>query len=366
MTNRLGLKPNKWILLATLLLMIYNSHAQEQQTGREQFEKGNWFVSGGLGGEWLTKTPGNMYVGGKISGGVHLTPLSGFRATAEIGKNRMENNGEATQLSANLDYMLTLIGNNGFNRFNLSAILGAGFNYYDLGNDNPKYTRVNTLSGNFSIQASYNVNRKFSIFIEPGLKVLPKYYSKELNNKLYTQSNLTVGVAYTFKDKYRKNSKEGDRTLYTPVADLMEIKEKIGMLCEEMKQMKQELQERRKIMDGENLMIVPQKNALSIDIMFDEFSSFVSEEQGQKIDGIGEWMKDNDASIRIIAFSDNLTDKKADRELRSRRSEAIRKILIEKHHIAPERITESTPEAMGYENKTGCNAMIVYIPENKQ
>ena len=83
------------------------------------------------------------------------------------------------------------------------------------------------------------------------------------------------------------------------------------MLCEEMKQMKQELQERRKIMDGQNLMIVPQKDALSIDIMFDEFSSFVSEEQGQKIDGIGEWMKDNDASIRIIAFSDNLTDKKA-------------------------------------------------------
>lgn len=63
--------------------------------------------------------------------------------------------------------------------------------------------------------------------------------------------------------------------------------------------------------------------------MFDEFSSFVSEEQGQKIDGIGEWMKDNNSSIQIIAFSDNLTDKKADRELRSRRSEAIRKILIE-------------------------------------
>ena len=88
------------------------------------------------------------------------------------------------------------------------------------------------------------------------------------------------------------------------------------MLCEEVMQMKQELKERRKITDGQNLMIVPQKDALSIDIMFDEFSSFVSEEQGQKIDGIGEWMKNNNASIRIIAFSDNLTDKKADQELR--------------------------------------------------
>ena len=66
--------------------------------------------------------------------------------------------------------MLTLIGNNGFKRFNLAAILGAGFNYYDFGDNDPKYTRVNTISGNFSIQASYNVNRKFSVFIEPGLK----------------------------------------------------------------------------------------------------------------------------------------------------------------------------------------------------
>lgn len=124
------------------------------------------------------------------------------------------------------------------------------------------------------------------------------------------QSNLTIGLAYTFRDKYRKSVDNSIHPLYLPEADLLEIKEKIGMLCEEVMQMKQELKERRKITDGQNLMIVPQKDALSIDIMFDEFSSFVSEEQGQKIDGIGEWMKNNNASIRIIAFSDNLTDKK--------------------------------------------------------
>lgn len=98
-------------------------------------------------------------------------------------------------------------------------------------------------------------------------------------------------------------------------------------------------------------MIVPQKDALSIDIMFDEFSSFVSEEQGQKIDGIGEWMKNNNASIRIIAFSDNLTDKKADQELRKRRSEAIRKILIEKYTSLPNAFRNQTPEAMDMKTK---------------
>ena len=158
MTNILGLKQNRWIVGAVLLLTTCNLQAQEQPNAREKFERGNWFVSGALNGEWLTKTIGNVYAGGKISGGVYLTPLSGFRATAEIGKNRIGNDTEATQLSANLDYMLTLIGNNGFKRFNLAAILGAGFNYYDFGDNDPKYTRVNTISGNFSIQASYNVN----------------------------------------------------------------------------------------------------------------------------------------------------------------------------------------------------------------
>ena len=112
MTNILGLKQNRWIVGAVLLLTTCNLQAQEQPNAREKFEKGNWFVSGALNGEWLTKTIGNVYAGGKISGGVYLTPLSGFRATAEIGKNRIGNDTEATQLSANLDYMLTLIGNN--------------------------------------------------------------------------------------------------------------------------------------------------------------------------------------------------------------------------------------------------------------
>lgn len=114
MTGILGLKQNKWIVGAALLLTTCNLQAQEQPNVKEKFEKGNWFVSGALNGEWMTKTIGNVYAGGKSPGGVYLTPFSGFRATAEIGKNRIENNAEATQLSANLDYMLTLIGNNGF------------------------------------------------------------------------------------------------------------------------------------------------------------------------------------------------------------------------------------------------------------
>lgn len=51
MTNILGLKQNRWIVGAVLLLTTCNLQAQEQPNAREKFERGNWFVSGGLNGE---------------------------------------------------------------------------------------------------------------------------------------------------------------------------------------------------------------------------------------------------------------------------------------------------------------------------
>ena len=54
MTNILGLKQNRWIVGAVLLLTTCNLQAQEQPNAREKFERGNWFVSGALNGEWLT------------------------------------------------------------------------------------------------------------------------------------------------------------------------------------------------------------------------------------------------------------------------------------------------------------------------
>lgn len=51
MTNILGLKQNRWIVGAVLLLTTCNLQAQEQPNAREKFERGNWFVSGALNGE---------------------------------------------------------------------------------------------------------------------------------------------------------------------------------------------------------------------------------------------------------------------------------------------------------------------------
>lgn len=75
-------------------------------------------------------------------------------------------------------------------------------------------------------------------------------------------------------------------------------------------------------------------------------------------------MTENPAVIKIVAFSNDVKDKKAETELRNKRTEAIKKMLVEKYNIAPERIASAAPESMGYANKTGNNAMIIFIPSN--
>lgn len=108
----------------------------------------------------------------------------------------------------------------------------------------------------------------------------------------------------------------------------------------------------------------PNDNRLYIYIRFSEFSSYLSEKERSNIQNIANWMKEHrDFSIRIAAFSDNLSDKEFDGRLREKRSEAIRQILMSQYGIAADRIMITTPEKEGYVNKTDCSAMIVFIPE---
>ena len=359
---KLTFKP---IVLATALLCAGNLAAQETD-GKNLFEKYNWFVSGTLNGEWLFKTQGNTYVGGKISGGIYLDRFSAIRANLFAGKTRIDSK-EAEQYGIGLDYVVTLIGNNGYRPFNLSASLGASYNYFSTDRLGITSKDVSTIGGTFAIQASYNVNRKVSLFIEPSLSILPKYYKEENNEEMYLQTNLAVGITYSFKDKYRSGKKQLQPTEAFPVSreDVQEIKDKMNRMQEDINVLKEDVQERRRMEEGKKLVIEPgQKESVAIDIRFEEFSSFISREQAAKVESIGEWMKENPASIKIVAFSDNLKDKETEEELRKKRTEAIRSLLTEKYHIAPERIESATPESMGYENKTGSNAMIIYIPDN--
>ena len=273
----------------------------------------------------------------------------------------------AQQYGAELDYMLTLVGNKGYQPFNLAAIVGASYNYFNANKLDIDNKNVSSIGGKIALQASYNLNRKLSLFIEPSFTILPKYYKGKDADDVFVQSGVNIGVTYSFKDKY-KTSRKAKNEAFADKTDIQEIKDKMNRMLEEIKQLKQESQNTQKVEAGKNIVIEPaqQKGIISVDIHFDEFSSFISEEQAGKLNNIGEWMTENPAVIKIVAFSNDVKDKKAETELRNKRTEAIKKMLVEKYNIAPERIASAAPESMGYANKTGNNAMIIFIPSNKQ
>ena len=243
-----------------------------------------------------------MIVGGKVGAGIQLTRYSAFRINAFAGKNRVKTM-RAQQYGAELDYMLTLVGNKGYQPFNLAAIVGASYNYFNTNKLDIDNKNVSSIGGKIALQASYNLNRKLSLFIEPSFTILPKYYKGKDADDVFVQSGVNIGVTYSFKDKY-KTSRKAKNEAFADKTDIQEIKDKMNRMLEEIKQLKQESQNTQKVEAGKNIVIEPaqQKGIISVDIHFDEFSSFISEEQAGKLNNIGEWMTENPAVIKIVAF----------------------------------------------------------------
>lgn len=195
----------KHIILAAALMSAGSLTAQEQND-KTSFQKYNWFVTGAVNGEWLSNTTGNMIVGGKVGAGIQLTRYSAFRINAFAGKNRVKTM-RAQQYGAELDYMLTLVGNKGYQPFNLAAIVGASYNYFNTNKLDIDNKNVSSIGGKIALQASYNLNRKLSLFIEPSFTILPKYYKGKDADDVFVQSGVNIGVTYSFKDKYKTSRK---------------------------------------------------------------------------------------------------------------------------------------------------------------
>ena len=70
-----------------------------------------------------------------------------------------------------------------------------------------KYTYMNTLNGNFGIQAVYNITPQWSIYAEPGLSIQPKYYNPDKKKDAALSGYLTAGITYTFKEQFKGASK---------------------------------------------------------------------------------------------------------------------------------------------------------------
>ena len=72
-------------------------------------------------------------------------------------------------------------------------------------------------------------------------------------------------------------------------------------------------------------------------------------------------MKDNpDFNVRIIVFSDNLSDPETGNRLMNNRADVLENLLMTKYGIDSGRIESINSEEAGYRNLTGCNAKIIF------
>lgn len=182
------------LLLAGLLLLFGNVKAQDNPF------KPEWFVSGGINGVTALNGSANNILGGKVSGGVWLNKIIGLRVDAEAGNVWLKGGYNAVTVGAGADILVNLMKNytDENRKFRLNAIFGLGYNYYSFGDDYPRLSKTNTMSGNFSLQAAFKLNSHLSIFAEPGIKISTKFYDIENKDDVFAGGMMTVGVIYKF------------------------------------------------------------------------------------------------------------------------------------------------------------------------
>ncbi len=189
--------------------------------------------------------------------------------------------------------------------------------------------------------------------------------------------SLQVGVNYRFGKKsfktYRSSSPQNEEQIDRLNKEVNNLRQEVTNLNKQLNDLKQT--KNQSISDavhpttdeGDSLQKTfytePTDKKMYIYIRFAEFSSYLSEKERSNIANIGEWMKTQpEFQVKILAFSDNQNDKEYDKELREKRTNAIRKILIDTYKINSSRISITSPEEEGYLNKKDCSAMIIFIP----
>lgn len=344
------------LLLGMGMFLCTELQAQQGTVPAEKrkFAASNWSLSAGLGQQWLMQggSDGKMFVG-KFNAGTWFNPRMGVKINLQAGKKKLEGIQSVRYFSIGADYqfnLLTIFGDyNESSPFLLNVSVGPAYNEIKYPKKHSDYT--NTVSLNIGLQAGYDFSPRWGIYTEFMSYTMRKFYA---GSGLFVGTDWTVGLRFRF-NKHSYPNKQNR----LQAEEIRRLNERVDELTAAYEQMK-ELTPRSKAPD----IKIPEKEIASIDIYFDEFSSFIGEEQLEKINVIGEWMKTNpDFNVSIVVFSDNLTDKGTDEKLRSGRMQTIRNLLIDKYRIKANRIKTIRSEDIGYKNLTGCNAKIMF---NKQ
>lgn len=349
------------MLAAGAFLVSANAMAQP----KDDFQQYNWFVTGGVHTEALMNTNGYVTAAGKVGGGIWLNPWAGLKIEGVFGKTHLMEHSRGHVLGAQLTYMAHLYGGNYYRPFNLNGVLGIGFYHHKFGNALKKYSYMNVLTGHLGVQAVYNLTPQWSVYLEPGLLVQPKYYDVNHKDKVVPSFYLSAGVSYTFKNMFSRWEKKAPRDEQQMVSahEFNQMNEQINAMRKQITELQKELKEAKVVNGNRKVVLQPMREMPSVTIQFDAMGSFLNEQELEKLEDIGTWMQDHPNSITIVPFADSQAKDSAIEEVKTARTEAIRKVLTEKYGIDHKRILTATAEEMGYVNETGQKAMIVFMTE---
>ena len=352
----------KKMLLACCLLMAGTAFAQNESVpveaaGETTFSK-NLYITGGIGDNVaLTKGVGLNGFSGKIGIGSWFNERSGLRVVFGVGKREFDNNARTGYFSLGADYTLNLL--NIFDayreddRFTFDLNVGAA--YYRM-RSGEKRNRPEVHVG---LGVGYNFAPHWAAFAEVAASGMESRYSGD--SKIGIAADFSIGLRYSF-GRHDRRSGNGDAcTLYDGINDRVNsLNSEVKRLNEEVNRLRLEIDKKKDEVPDGKVMIAPEHEEGSIDIFFEQYSSFLGEEQRAKIEAIGTWLKDNGYNIKIVAFSDNLNDAEIDGKLRDGRTGAIRSLLETEFGIDANRITVVNAEELGYKNVSGCNAKILF------
>ena len=268
------------MLAAGAFLLSASAMAQQ----KDDFQKYNWFVTGGVHTEALMNTDGYVTATGKLGGGIWLNQWAGLKLEGVFGNTHLLEHSRGQVFGAQLSYMAHLYGGNHYRPFNLNALLGVGFYHHNFGDILKKYSYMNILTGNLGVQAVYNITPKWSVYLEPGLLLQPKYYDINDKNKLMPSFYLSAGVSYTFKNMFSKWKKHDTEQVSTE--EINQMNEQINEMRKQINDLQQELENAKVVDSNQRVILEPLREMPSVTVQFDAMGSSLSYDELEKLQDI--------------------------------------------------------------------------------
>lgn len=330
-------------MAAVGVLMGTAAMAQSSECTKPVFQKNNWFLTAGATTEAWMNTDGYVLGTGKIGAGVWINPWLGLKLEGVAGNTHLLTDSRGQVFGAHLSYMAHIYGGKKYNWFSLNGVLGGGFYHYKSGTIFKDHSIVNTINGNVGVQAVFNITPKWSLYLQPDLVVQPKYYDLPNKDDLALTGALTVGVNYTFKDKFSGLQKPG-----VAQAEQERLNREVNSMREEIATLNQQLEDQKAATAAAQQLAqqkpasVQKTNTLAEYTAFFRInSSILSMKEVVNLEAIAKVIKENpDTRYVITGYADEQTGSAAVNERISReRAEAVYNTLADRFGVSKEQLS---------------------------